>query len=47
LLAFDWGVLLSQYDHFQELFTIILSKAEWIVTADEISFLAQQAENVF
>jgi hypothetical protein len=49
IYSFDWGVLLSHYDHFPRVVynKVILSKAKWIVTADEISFLAQQAENVF
>ena len=49
IYSFDWGVLLSHYDHFPRVVykKVILSKAKWVVTADEISFLLQQAENVF
>ncbi|SHM78908.1 Lantibiotic dehydratase, C terminus [Flavobacterium xanthum] len=49
IYSFDWGVLFSHYDHFPRVVykKVILSKARWVVTADEISFLAQQSENVF
>lgn len=49
IYSFDWGVLLSHYDHFPRVVykKVILSKAKWIVTADEISFLAQQSETIF
>lgn len=49
MYSFDWGVLLSHYDHFPRVVykKVILSKARWVVTADEISFLRQQAEAVF
>ncbi|QZK88978.1 lantibiotic dehydratase family protein [Flavobacterium sp. CHNK8] len=49
IYSFDWGVLFSHYHYFPRVVykKVILSKAKWVVTADEISFLAQQAENVF
>jgi len=49
IYSFDWGVLLSHYRYFPRVVykKVILSKARWVVTADEISFLTQQPEAVF
>lgn len=49
IYSFDWGVLLSHYSYFPRVVykKVILSKAKWVVTADEISFLTQQPEAVF
>lgn len=49
IYSFDWGVLLSHYHYFPRVVykKVILSKARWVVTADEISFLTQQPEAVF
>ena len=49
IYSFDWGVLFSHYNHVPRVVykKVILSKAKWVITADEISYLAQQAENVF
>ena len=49
IYSFDWGLLLSHYHYFPRVVykKVILSKARWVVTADEISFLTQQPEAVF
>jgi hypothetical protein len=49
IYSFDWGVLLSHYSYFPRVVykKVILSKAKWVVTADEIPFLTQQPETVF
>lgn len=49
IYSFDWGVLLSHYSYFPRVVykKVILSKAKWVVTADEISLLTRQPETVF
>ncbi|WP_348811982.1 lantibiotic dehydratase family protein [Flavobacterium maritimum] len=47
IFSFSWGVLESHYDYFPrvEYDEVILSKAKWIVSKDEIAILSKQEEH--
>jgi hypothetical protein len=47
VFSFSWGVLESHYDYFPRVDykEVILSKAKWIVSKDEIAILSKQTEH--